>query len=150
MVACTSASSTSPGSPEMTEIYILKKKKKLETREFVRTSEHRADGAESTAQVSQDEGRISPRSLREGPMSDSAHKRKGPFRPLSQVVSTKVNALKNCLQKSRGHREPFLMPPCNRVTAGSTLVLMPETCPLKKACASGRAPCLQLLGQERK
>lgn len=58
------------------------------------------------------------------------YERKGPFGSLSQGVSTKVHALKTCLQKSQGHREP----PCNRVTAGSTLVLMPETCPLKKAC----------------
>ena len=36
------------------------------------------------------------------------HKRKG----LGQGVSTKVNALKNCLQKTWGHRRAFLMPPC--------------------------------------
>lgn len=31
-------------------------------------------------------------------------------------VITKVKVLKICLQKSKGHREPFLMPPCNGVT----------------------------------
>ena len=34
------------------------------------------------------------------------HKRKG----LGQGVSTKVNPLKNCLQKTWGHRRSFLMP----------------------------------------
>lgn len=68
--------------PLKSQKYILlkrKKKKKLETREFARTSEYRADGAESTAQVSQDEGRTSSRSLREGPMSDSALRKERSF-----------------------------------------------------------------------
>ena len=66
----------------------------------------------------------------EGQCQIQPHKRKG----LGQGVSTKVNALKNYLQKSWGHRKPFLMPPYNRPTASSTLALKPKTCPLKKAC----------------
>ena len=84
------------------------------------------------------------------------HKRKG----LGQGVSTKVNALKNCLQETWGHRRAFLMPPCetgsrcrvergvlifscqstktmppgNRKTASSTVELKPKTCALKKTC----------------
>lgn len=122
MVAHTPTSSTSPGFPEMTDIY--SKKMRLENlpellmeRNVQLKDPETMEGPPKGASV-RDQCHVQPHKGKGGP--GSPHQ--------SQCIG----------ELSSGKLGPQgtipLMLPCKTVTAGSTLALNPETCPLKKAC----------------